>query len=112
MENEGVASRTGIDPLDKGETALWRAVIAWAIEDACGYGHGLSGTYRDLATDAARAWFEGAGKDFRLVCDLAGLDAQAVRVRATAEFESAAPPRSPRSCDTSYVTEEALPPPL
>lgn len=30
MGNEGVASM-----------ALWRAVIAWAIEDACGYGHGL-----------------------------------------------------------------------
>ena len=31
---EYMASEVGIDPLDKGETALWRAVNAWAIEDA------------------------------------------------------------------------------
>ena len=28
-----MASRVGIDPLDKGETALWRAVVAHAIEE-------------------------------------------------------------------------------
>ncbi len=96
MQNEDVVSRAGIDPLEKGETALWRAVIAWAIEDARGYGHGVGGMYRDMAMDAARVWFEGAGKDFQLVCDLAGLDAQAVRARATAEIESAAPPAARR----------------
>ncbi len=112
MQNEDVAGRAGIDPLDKGEAALWRAVIAWAIEDACGNGHGLGGMYRARAMDAARSWFEGAGRDFRLVCDLAGLDAQAVRAGATAKIESAARPRAPRSCDASYATVEALPSPL
>ncbi len=101
MVNEGVASM-----------ALWRAVIAWAIEDACGNGHGLNGTQRARAMDAAQSWFESAGRDFRLVCDLAGLDAPAVRARATAKIESAARPRAPRSCDASYATEEALPSPL
>ena len=36
MENGDVASRAGINPLEKGETALWRAVVAHAIEEGCG----------------------------------------------------------------------------
>ena len=81
MGNEGMASM-----------ALWRAVIAWAIEDACGHAHGLCGTPRVRAMDAARSWFESAGRDFRLVCDLAGLDAQAGRAKAAAKIEGAARP--------------------
>ena len=49
------------------ERELWQAVLATAIADANRPG-------RDLIGRTARDWIEGFSKDFRMVCDLAGMD--------------------------------------
>ena len=59
-----------------GETALWRAVLDQAMQDACAESHALP-----ISDDPgeARDWFGyTGGADFALVCDSAGLDGSAV----------------------------------
>lgn len=52
------------------EMSLWNAVIVRAIEDAIGNHYaGDYGFNRDLAIN----WLERGGKDFRNVCEYAGL---------------------------------------
>lgn len=81
-----------------GETALWRAVIAQAFQDATLGLHGKRpggkprrrpSSERRKHLRAARDWLLGDSADFRRVCDMAGLDPMAVRVSATAAIASA-----------------------
>jgi hypothetical protein len=86
-----------------GELALFRAVIVQALADATTYRvpHGpragsqasADPTHRerversreriiDANRDHARAWLLGNSEDFREVCHMAGLDPDAVRVKA------------------------------
>ena len=78
------------DVLPTGETALWRAVILRAFQDAT---YGLHGSKprrnprRPTRTSrrhavAARGWLLGNSSFFRRVCDLAGLDPTLVRASA------------------------------
>ena len=51
--------------------------------------------------DQARDWLTGDGRDFRRVCDLAGLDALAVRAAAVVairEADERTPPTSQPQC--------------
>ena len=66
-----------------GEQKLWQAVISRAVLDA-----GWSGKERDYdgslnieATEKGRAdaWLSSGSKDFRAVCDLAGIDPDFLR---------------------------------
>jgi len=85
-----------------GEAALWHAVVAQAFHDAAPRrrpARPLSAE-RARARDAARCWLLEDGRDFRRVCDLAGLDARAVRAEAVEAIRAAdermsptAPPR-------------------
>ena len=54
---------------------LWRHVLAVAIRDALGDVDGVPNQReRDDAIEDARLWIAEGGEDFRLVCELAGLD--------------------------------------
>lgn len=84
----------------RGEAALFRAVIVQAIADACFVhrdngrvkersAHGervarLSRQHEAHTRDHARAWLTCNSRDFREVCALALLDADAVREKALA----------------------------
>lgn len=84
------------DVLPTGETALWRAVILRAFQDAT---YGLHGskprrtprrptrTSRRHATEA-RGWLLGKSSFFHRVCDLAGLDPVMVRASAAVVIAS------------------------
>ena len=84
------------DVLPTGETALWRAVILRAFQDAT---YGLHGskprrnprrptrTSRRHAGEA-RGWLLGRGSFFHRVCDLAGLDPTLVRASAAVAITS------------------------
>jgi hypothetical protein len=62
---------------------LWLNVIQRAFADAMVKSRRPSATV--LADrDAGRAWLLNFGRDFRYVCDLAGMDANYVRARAEA----------------------------
>jgi hypothetical protein len=88
-----------IEPCRCAATHLWRRVIAQAIADAAGDGSGYDPGEREAGEADALAWLERGGLDFSLVCDLAGLDADAVREAALAIVEErlrrrlARPPR-------------------
>ena len=78
-----------------GESALWRAVLAQALHDATTgprRGHGSARPFsaeRARMRDRARDWLLGDGRDFPRVCDLAGLDALAVRAAAVVAIREA-----------------------
>lgn len=61
------------------ERNLWAAVLAQAIDDATG-GKLAYGEPKDR--DHARAWIESGCKDYRMVCDGAGVDPDWVRYHA------------------------------
>ena len=92
-----------------GETALWRAVVAQALHDAAPRrrpSRPLSAE-RARARDAARRWLLEAGRDFRRVCDLADLDASAVRAEAVEAIRAAderMPPIAPPRCSMLTAT--------
>lgn len=72
------------------ETFLWRAVIVRALEDAC-YVVKKTGKAKTrwcspaMSEQAeARQWLIDNGPDFRAVCEMAGLDPDAVHDRAVA----------------------------
>jgi len=96
------------DVLPTGETALWRAVILRAFQDAT-YGlHGAKPRRQPRRPNptsrrhagAARDWLMANGGFFRRVCDLAGLDP--VLVRASAAISIA-------SCDLALRERETEP---
>ena len=64
---------------------LYSAVIAQALNDACTAMPCSTCTASDR--DEARNWFRNAGKDFQEVCALAGLEWDAVQLRALAKIE-------------------------
>jgi hypothetical protein len=67
------------------DRALWRAVIAQAMDDATGAQYA---EHNDFARDCnfekpiAREWLTDDSDDFRLVCDFADVGADQVRIRA------------------------------
>lgn len=70
---------------------MWRAVINRALDDACGHcgGEGRP-SQQEIIVERAIGWLVNAGRDMRLVCDLADLNPQAVKNRAVAEIERTA----------------------
>lgn len=77
------------------ELALWRSVIAQALDDATGRAGALNGYdwRRDRGGRIRReadAWFRDAGPDFERVCALAGLEPAAVRDAALARIDAPA----------------------
>jgi len=92
-----------------GETALWRAVVAQAFHDAVPgrrQARPLSAE-RVRARDEARRWLLGDGRDFRRVCDLAGLDARAVHAEAVEAIRAADErmlPAAPPQCSRLTAT--------
>ena len=70
------------------ETALWRAVIDRAKNDACDQIG--DGTTKDRVRwrATARSWFQNAGRDFHRVCDLAGLHPDWVRAKALQDINT------------------------
>lgn len=72
--------------MDNGEIALGRAIILRAIEDGCGYMGGIGYGDRRRVMDEARAWFDRAAKDYRLICDMADLGPAQVRGHAMKLF--------------------------
>ena len=76
-----------------GEASLWASVIAQAIADATARTLTLKGHGTTPAEHAsARAWFKGAGPDFRAACALAGLEWEAVHDHALDAIERAGEP--------------------
>ncbi|MCJ1903104.1 hypothetical protein MR829_22490 [Paracoccus versutus] len=62
-----------------GERQLWAAVLELAYWDAVDIPRGLQRNERNHIQAHTRAWFIAAGADYRLVCDLAGVDWRVVR---------------------------------
>ena len=87
-----MSGRIGSDTsvAESGEIALWRAVLEQALHDAClppsnptlNRETAKSGRKRDRCRTAARDWLRSAERDFSLVCDFAGLPAEAVQNHA------------------------------
>ena len=65
---------------DKGETALWRAVIGQALIDAK-YGNGKKRNSK-YTKESAQSWLLCNQADFTTVCERAGLEPVAIRERA------------------------------
>ena len=78
------------DALPTGEAALWRAVVLQAFQDATLGLHAASArrkprlpsATRRTHARAARDWLLGGGVHLHRVCDMAGLDPEAVRSKA------------------------------
>ncbi len=87
---DGNESSAQAQPAQHGEQLLWRAVVDRAMADACGNVIAAKPIVRDRMIAQAAAWFERAGIDMRLVCDLAGVDPQALAHRAAIETRAAA----------------------
>jgi hypothetical protein len=72
--------------LDGWERRLFSAVICQAFADATQHIHRnsrLSNPSRSLKDQAdARKWLTGNSRDFRIVCEIAGVDAERVRAKA------------------------------
>ena len=86
------------DALPIGETALWRAVVLQAFQDATFGYHGVKNSRRKRRLPSAesqahartaRSWLLGNSSDFRRVCDLAGLEPEAVQRAAKVAITSA-----------------------
>lgn len=63
------------------EASLWCGVILMAINDALGRGYRNNPRERQLNRSTAANWLLSDRRDFRLVCDLAGLDPLALRTK-------------------------------
>lgn len=61
------------------ERALFQAVIIRAIVDAKGSSASEGPSAESLAQQQARSWLSGGGRDFKMVCSLAGIEASNVR---------------------------------
>jgi len=71
-------SRVTIHGRNKGEVALWRAVIKQAIDDARGFRLGAS-VGRERAQADVMQWLN--SQDFIRVCEMAGLNPDKIRSR-------------------------------
>lgn len=77
--------------------ALWCEVIRVALSDAVGVSiaandyrpRGIGDSRKQYLIDRARNWFQSAGRDFCLVYDYAGVDADWIRGHALAAIEAA-----------------------
>lgn len=58
------------------ERQLWAAVLGQAVNDALRESAYSSEDRR--GKNSARSWMDGQGRDFRLVCTLAGMEPEAV----------------------------------
>jgi hypothetical protein len=75
------------------EDALWRNVVTQALQDATMEISAILTTQfgRNMARirDQAREWITAQGKDFKLVCELAGLEASRVHTFAMGKIKEA-----------------------
>lgn len=67
--------------IDDGERAMWAAVIEQAVRDASKLSWVAPANERVLVRNSAARWLKEAGPDFREVCDMAGIDPDAVQAR-------------------------------
>lgn len=68
----------------RGEQALWRAVITQALMDASNHSSKMELKYEK---SQSLCWLSSGNKDFRTVCEYAGLDPNYVRQQALAALE-------------------------
>jgi hypothetical protein len=69
-------------PIASPERAMWCAVLSMAVTDATGTIRAKNANARKEAArlrNEARDWLLRDSRDFRLVCALAGFDAEAIR---------------------------------
>lgn len=66
--------------------SLWLAVIRQCLKDALMSNWKPSSETSSIEVDEARRWFSEGSRDFRLVCDFAGLDPDWVRRKALEEM--------------------------
>jgi hypothetical protein len=64
----------GFDRYLTPEQVLWRAVLTQAVYDANKDPDRLCNAADRRACHASRQWLTDGGSDFRMVCDLAGID--------------------------------------
>lgn len=79
MGSRTIKLDVAINEPSRPELALWRAVVAQALSDACAPTNW--GTSK-LERDNARGWLLNDSRDFRRVCEFASLDPDAVRESA------------------------------
>lgn len=65
-----------MDRSNSGELTLWQTVVFLAVKDAL---EGKGQDRPDLDRSRADQWIRDGGKDFRLVCTLAGIEAEFLR---------------------------------
>ena len=61
------------------ERKLWQAVLHKALLDATHSNNGRGTSEQSRASRDARNWIDGNGRDFRMVCSLAGIEPDCVR---------------------------------
>jgi hypothetical protein len=75
----GVTTMQMIDEATSPEAGLWCAVILMAITDALGRGYGNNPPDRSVNRSTAADWLLSDRRDFRMVCDMAGVSAGSLR---------------------------------
>lgn len=71
------------------ETALWRAVILRAMDDAAGIveSSNIKAASVESVIRNAQGWFRGNSEGFQAICDVAGLESSSVRKAAFKRFK-------------------------
>lgn len=81
-----------VDPYVIGERRLMLAIVLEALNDAAGTPRAATrAAEKEVHKQRARSWFEAGGEDFRLVCQMAGLEPSRFQADALAFIASGKP---------------------